>query len=156
MLPRMRGSSPISRRRTSTARRDRRAARCRSRRSTKSRPSCYLARVRAAQEYIAAGDIYQANLSRPWRLKLRDGVDRRPGLQRAASRESGAVCRLRAAGGWIDLLVVARAAAAHHGPRDFDAADRRHARRAGDRPSRTGAIPPSSWRIRRNAPSTSC
>ncbi|HEU4779585.1 MAG TPA: aminodeoxychorismate synthase component I [Steroidobacteraceae bacterium] len=35
----------------------------------------FLARVRAAQEYIAAGDIYQANLSRRWRLKLRDGVD---------------------------------------------------------------------------------
>jgi anthranilate synthase component 1 len=33
----------------------------------------FLARVRAAQEYIAAGDIYQANLSRRWRLKLRDG-----------------------------------------------------------------------------------
>ena len=32
----------------------------------------FLARVRAAQEYIAAGDIYQANLSRRWQLKLRD------------------------------------------------------------------------------------
>jgi anthranilate synthase component 1 len=32
----------------------------------------FLARVRAAQEYIAAGDIYQANLSRRWRLELRD------------------------------------------------------------------------------------
>jgi len=37
----------------------------------------YLARVRRAQEHIAAGDIYQANLSRPWLLKLRDDVDRR-------------------------------------------------------------------------------
>ncbi|MEO8017249.1 MAG: aminodeoxychorismate synthase component I [Pseudomonadota bacterium] len=32
----------------------------------------FLARVRAAQEHIAAGDIYQANLSRRWRLELRD------------------------------------------------------------------------------------
>jgi anthranilate synthase component 1 len=32
----------------------------------------FLARVRAAQEYIAAGDLYQANLSRRWRLKLRE------------------------------------------------------------------------------------
>jgi len=32
----------------------------------------FLARVRAAQEYIAAGDIYQANLSRRWHLKLQD------------------------------------------------------------------------------------
>jgi anthranilate synthase component 1 len=34
----------------------------------------FLARVRAAQEHIAAGDIYQANLSRRWRLTLRDAV----------------------------------------------------------------------------------
>jgi len=32
----------------------------------------FLARVRIAQEHIAAGDIYQANLSRRWRLTLRD------------------------------------------------------------------------------------
>jgi anthranilate synthase component 1 len=32
----------------------------------------FLARVRAAQEHIAAGDIYQANLSRRWRLELRE------------------------------------------------------------------------------------
>jgi len=32
----------------------------------------FLSRVRAAQEHIAAGDIYQANLSRRWRLRLRD------------------------------------------------------------------------------------
>jgi anthranilate synthase component 1 len=35
----------------------------------------FLARVRAAQAHIAAGDIYQANLSRRWRLKLRDRAD---------------------------------------------------------------------------------
>ena len=29
-------------------------------------PALYLARVRRAKEYIGAGDIYQANLSRPW------------------------------------------------------------------------------------------
>jgi anthranilate synthase component I len=34
----------------------------------------FLARVRAAHEHIAAGDIYQANLSRRWRLTLRDPV----------------------------------------------------------------------------------
>jgi anthranilate synthase component 1 len=38
-------------------------------------PERHLARVRAAKEYIAAGDIYQANLSRPWRLELRDADD---------------------------------------------------------------------------------
>ncbi len=33
-------------------------------------PSAYLERVRRAKEYIRAGDIYQANLSRPWRVEL--------------------------------------------------------------------------------------
>ena len=44
---------------------------------TEEPPQHYLARVRRAQEHIAAGDIYQANLSRPWLLKLRDDVDAR-------------------------------------------------------------------------------
>ena len=44
---------------------------------TEEAPEHYLARVRRAKEHIAAGDIYQANLSRPWVLKLRDDVDRR-------------------------------------------------------------------------------
>jgi anthranilate synthase component I len=35
----------------------------------------FLARVRAAKEHIAAGDIYQANLSRRWRLALRHAGD---------------------------------------------------------------------------------
>lgn len=38
-------------------------------------PELFLARVRAAQEHIAAGDIYQANLSRAWRLELADPRD---------------------------------------------------------------------------------
>ncbi len=33
-------------------------------------PDAYLTRIRRAQEYIRAGDIYQANLSRPWRATL--------------------------------------------------------------------------------------
>jgi anthranilate synthase component 1 len=37
-------------------------------------PDAFLARVRAAQAHIAAGDVYQANLSRPWRLRLRAGT----------------------------------------------------------------------------------
>jgi len=40
-------------------------------------PEKHLERVRRAQEYIAAGDIYQANISRPWRLRLRAGSDPR-------------------------------------------------------------------------------
>jgi anthranilate synthase component I len=38
-------------------------------------PERFLAQVRAAQEHIAAGDIYQANLSRAWRLQLANPDD---------------------------------------------------------------------------------
>jgi anthranilate synthase component 1 len=38
-------------------------------------PEKFLERVRRAKEHIAAGDIYQANLSRPWRLRLAPGSD---------------------------------------------------------------------------------
>ena len=34
-------------------------------------PQAYLERVRRAKEYIRAGDIYQANLSRPWEVTTR-------------------------------------------------------------------------------------
>jgi anthranilate synthase component I len=33
-------------------------------------PEAHLERVRRAKDYIRAGDIYQANLSRPWRVEL--------------------------------------------------------------------------------------
>jgi anthranilate synthase component 1 len=35
-------------------------------------PEAYLGRVLRAKEYIRAGDIYQANLSRPWQIELAD------------------------------------------------------------------------------------
>ncbi|MEJ0084064.1 MAG: aminodeoxychorismate synthase component I [Pseudomonadota bacterium] len=38
-------------------------------------PQFFIERVHAAKEHIAAGDIYQANLSRPWRLTLSDPAD---------------------------------------------------------------------------------
>jgi anthranilate synthase component 1 len=38
-------------------------------------PERFLAQVRAAQAHISAGDIYQANLSRAWRLRLADEAD---------------------------------------------------------------------------------
>lgn len=37
---------------------------------TEEDPSAYLGRVIRAKEYVRAGDIYQANLSRPWRVEL--------------------------------------------------------------------------------------
>lgn len=38
-------------------------------------PDAFLERVRRAQEYIRAGDIYQANLSRSWRITLGRDAD---------------------------------------------------------------------------------
>jgi anthranilate synthase component 1 len=38
-------------------------------------PALYLERVARAKEYIRDGDIYQANLSRPWRIELADKPD---------------------------------------------------------------------------------
>jgi anthranilate synthase component 1 len=38
-------------------------------------PALYLERVARAKEYIRDGDIYQANLSRPWRIELADEPD---------------------------------------------------------------------------------
>ena len=38
-------------------------------------PAAYLERVRRGKEHIRAGDIYQTNLSRPWRVELRDEPD---------------------------------------------------------------------------------
>ncbi|MGA8095534.1 MAG: aminodeoxychorismate synthase component I [Steroidobacteraceae bacterium] len=38
-------------------------------------PAAYLERVRRGKEYIRAGDIYQTNLSRPWRVELRGDVN---------------------------------------------------------------------------------
>ena len=37
-------------------------------------PEAYLERVRRAKEYIRAGDIYQANLARPWQIELEPGT----------------------------------------------------------------------------------
>lgn len=37
-------------------------------------PQRYADRVRQAQDYIRAGDIYQANLSRPWRFEVAEGT----------------------------------------------------------------------------------
>jgi anthranilate synthase component 1 len=38
-------------------------------------PGAYLERVRRGKEYVAAGDIYQTNLSRPWHVELERDPD---------------------------------------------------------------------------------
>jgi anthranilate synthase component 1 len=42
---------------------------------TEEDPSAYLGRVIRAKEYVRAGDIYQANLSRPWSVELARNPD---------------------------------------------------------------------------------
>lgn len=42
---------------------------------TEEEPAAYLERVRRGKEYIRAGDIYQTNLSRPWRVELTGAAD---------------------------------------------------------------------------------
>ena len=37
---------------------------------TEEAPAAYLERVRRAKEYVRAGDVYQANLSRPWDVAI--------------------------------------------------------------------------------------
>jgi anthranilate synthase component I len=46
-------------------------------------PAAYLQRVCAAKEYVRAGDIYQANLSRPWSVQLRVAPGGKPALTAA-------------------------------------------------------------------------
>ncbi len=49
-------------------------------------PRAYLARVHRAKEYVRAGDIYQANLSRPWDVLIR--AEHHPRGEQAIPRSS--------------------------------------------------------------------
>ena len=53
-------------------------------------PAAFLARVHRAKEYVRAGDIYQANLSRPWKVEV-------AGASRGAQAAAALYRRLRAA-----------------------------------------------------------
>lgn len=57
-------------------------------------PQDYLDAVGQALEYIAAGDIYQANLSRGWRAQLNDGVQPFHLYQRLRQTNPGPFCAL--------------------------------------------------------------
>jgi len=61
-------------------------------------PAAYVDRVLRAQEYIRAGDIYQANLSRPWQVRLAPGVGPAqlyPRLRRANPAPFAALAQFR-------------------------------------------------------------
>ena len=53
-------------------------------------PAAFLARVASAKEYVRAGDIYQANLSRPWAVEI-------AGAHSAAATSAALYRRLREA-----------------------------------------------------------
>jgi anthranilate synthase component I len=57
-------------------------------------PEAYLDSVKRALEYIAAGDIYQANLSRGWSANLRSGVLPRHLYERLRRTNPGPFCAL--------------------------------------------------------------
>lgn len=57
-------------------------------------PQDYLYAVGRALEYIAAGDIYQANLSRSWRAQLNEGVQPFHLYQRLRQTNPGPFCAL--------------------------------------------------------------
>jgi len=69
-------------------------------------PGKYLERVRRAKEYVRAGDIYQANLARPWDVRVR----RAPGMSAAAAlyaRLRGAnPAPFAALAQWQDVAIV--------------------------------------------------
>ena len=60
-------------------------------------PGAYLARVLRAKEYVRAGDIYQANLSRPWDVLIRAPETRRRSPPSAHSGAAALYERLCAA-----------------------------------------------------------
>lgn len=57
-------------------------------------PQDYLDAVERALEYIAAGDVYQANLSRGWRARLNDDVQPFHLYQRLRQTNPGPFCAL--------------------------------------------------------------
>jgi anthranilate synthase component 1 len=57
-------------------------------------PAAFLARVQRAKQYVSAGDIYQANLSRPWHVVLECGA---PGETPGEGCAAALYERLRAA-----------------------------------------------------------
>jgi anthranilate/para-aminobenzoate synthase component I len=93
-------------------------------------PHYFRARVEAALDYIRAGDIYQANLSRPWRgvLSPRAVIERGDaGTVRApAGGESGAVCGPGAVPGLAAAEFLTRAPGAGRWPACGDPANRRY------------------------------
>jgi hypothetical protein len=99
--------------------------------------NCTSSACAVPREYIAAGDIYQANPRAPWRLRLRAPAATRVRLPGAAAFEPCAVRSVRAVRRGHDPFVVARTAAAGRGPEHFDAAHRRNA--SPDRRPRPGS-----------------
>ncbi len=83
-----------------------------------------MAKVRRAQEYIRAGDIYQVNLSH--RLTARTDGDRMDFFPAIVRRFARAVRGLSGWRGFPDLLVLAGVVSAAQRSADTNAAHQRH------------------------------
>ena len=104
-------------------------------------PTAYLDACRRALEHIAAGDVYQANLARSWRVRMPTGAivaaTSTAGCARPTPARSPASPQLPRLPGAVQFAGTAGARAR---PRDRHAADRRHApaaRQAMPAPSRS-------------------
>jgi anthranilate synthase component I len=117
-------------------------------------PERFLAAVQRAREYIIAGDIFQANLSRQWRAPVPSGADPAALYARLRRSNPGPFAGLAR---WQNRAVLSsspeRLLSIHDG-RSRDPADRGHATaRLGQRPQMRCSSGSSSP-IRRSAPST--
>lgn len=63
-------------------------------------PAAYLAAVRRAKEYIVAGDIFQANLSREWRARIAPDVDAHDVYERLCRENPAPFAGILRWGGW--------------------------------------------------------
>ena len=69
-------------------------------------PARYLARVVRAKEYVRAGDIYQANLSRPWDVTIGAGVGVRPAAALYARLRAANPAPFAALAQWGGVAIV--------------------------------------------------
>ncbi len=118
-------------------------------------PRIPIDRVVRAKEYIRAGDIYQANLARPWRVTLAQDVTRSAALRHVACGESRAVRGPGSVGWGVHRQLVARATRAHlRRPAHRHPPDRRHAAPQPQAGRRHGRDDRARRASRRSAPST--
>ncbi len=105
------------------------------------RPGDFLDAVRRALEYIAAGDVYQTNLSRGWLGRATPPVDPVCDLPAPAGHQSQSVRGAAASRGFCIAEFLARAAGVDSREHRLDPPDRRHPTARRHAGGRRGADP---------------